>query len=175
MASCRSRRRRHPRLGVAARRLEDVPLALTASSSDKFCASGWLGQRRRFSSRSERPHRWPTMSPSRTRSASRAVQNSEPPVVPSAPDKQHQPPVFSDEALALRFAERHASDLRFVAAWNKWLSWDGRRWRFDVTLRAYRFRARHLPRGRRRMQQTEARRRDRERQNCGRRRASGAG
>ena len=27
------------------------------------------------------------------------------------------PPAFSDEAVALRFAERHADDLRFVAAW----------------------------------------------------------
>jgi putative DNA primase/helicase len=56
---------------------------------------------------------------------------------PVGADKQHQPPVFSDEALALRFAERHSSDLRFVAAWNRWLRWDGGRWRFDVTLRAY--------------------------------------
>ena len=31
----------------------------------------------------------------------------EPPGVPIEADKQH-PPVFSDEALALRFAERHA-------------------------------------------------------------------
>jgi hypothetical protein len=34
-----------------------------------------------------------------------------------------QAPNNSDEALALRFAERHANDLRFVAAWGKWLSW----------------------------------------------------
>jgi putative DNA primase/helicase len=44
------------------------------------------------------------------------------------------PPAFSDEALALRFAEIHADKLRYVAAWNKWLSWDGIRWRFDTTL-----------------------------------------
>jgi hypothetical protein len=36
-----------------------------------------------------------------------------------------RPPAFSDEALALRFAERHAEDLRFVAAWGKWLVWNG--------------------------------------------------
>jgi putative DNA primase/helicase len=59
------------------------------------------------------------------------------PGLPIAANKQHRPPIFSDEALALRFAERHANDLRFVAAWNKWLSWDGSRWRFDVTLHAY--------------------------------------
>jgi putative DNA primase/helicase len=46
------------------------------------------------------------------------------------------PPEFSDEALALSFAERHAADLRFVAVWNKWLRWDGSRWRLDNTLHA---------------------------------------
>ena len=48
-----------------------------------------------------------------------------------------RPPVFSDEALALGFAELHASDLRYVAAWGRWLSWDGTRWQFDNTLAAY--------------------------------------
>lgn len=47
------------------------------------------------------------------------------------------PPAFSDEALALRFAERHRHDLRFVAAWGKWLSWDGARWKVDDTLAAF--------------------------------------
>ena len=46
-------------------------------------------------------------------------------------------PPFSDEALALRFAERHECDLRYVAAWTKWLRWDGARWRFDDTLHAF--------------------------------------
>jgi putative DNA primase/helicase len=49
----------------------------------------------------------------------------------------HRPPAFSDEALALHFAERHAGDLRFVAAWNKWLIWTGAHWRFDDTLHAF--------------------------------------
>ena len=48
-----------------------------------------------------------------------------------------RPPAFSDEAIALRFAERHAHDLRYVAAWSKWLIWDGKRWLFDDTLRAF--------------------------------------
>jgi putative DNA primase/helicase len=48
-------------------------------------------------------------------------------------------PAFSDEALALQFADRHAGDLRFVAAWNKWLVWDGRHWQFEETLRAWDF------------------------------------
>ena len=48
-------------------------------------------------------------------------------------------PAFSDEALALQLAERHAGDLRFVAAWNKWLIWEGTHWRFEETLRAWDF------------------------------------
>jgi putative DNA primase/helicase len=52
-----------------------------------------------------------------------------------APDDR--PPAFSDEALALRFAAIHAADLRFVAAWNKWLAWTGSHWRFDDTLGAF--------------------------------------
>lgn len=39
--------------------------------------------------------------------------------------------------MALRFADLHASDLRYVAAWGKWLIWDGARWKFDDTLAAY--------------------------------------
>jgi hypothetical protein len=35
------------------------------------------------------------------------------------------PPRFSDEDLALRFAAAHASNLRFVAMWGKWLFYDG--------------------------------------------------
>ena len=48
-----------------------------------------------------------------------------------------RPPEFSDEALALRFAEIHGADLRYVAAWNKWLRWDGARWQSDDTLMAF--------------------------------------
>lgn len=47
-----------------------------------------------------------------------------------------RPPDFSDEAIALEFAERHSGDLRFVAAWGKWLYWDGTCWKFDDTLLA---------------------------------------
>jgi putative DNA primase/helicase len=48
-----------------------------------------------------------------------------------------RPPEFSDDALALRFADRYASELRFVAAWSRWLRWDGKRWEFDDTLNAF--------------------------------------
>jgi hypothetical protein len=48
-----------------------------------------------------------------------------------------RPPAFTDEALALRFAERHAGDLRYVAAWGRWLQYDRGRWDFDDTLLAF--------------------------------------
>ena len=47
------------------------------------------------------------------------------------------PPQFADDALGLRFTERFADTLRFVAAWNRWMLWDGRVWRKDDTLRVY--------------------------------------
>jgi putative DNA primase/helicase len=53
------------------------------------------------------------------------------------PFDEPRPPTFSDEALALAFAERHAGDLRYVAEWDKWLRWDGRRWCVDKTLHAF--------------------------------------
>jgi putative DNA primase/helicase len=50
---------------------------------------------------------------------------------------EQRPPHFSDEALALRFAERHADVLRYVAAWGKWLTWNGQHWCFDDTLHVF--------------------------------------
>src|SRR5215204_525345 len=55
----------------------------------------------------------------------------------SAAVVEDRPPAFTDEALALRFAERHEPDLRYVAAWGRWLHCDGQRWRFDDTLLAF--------------------------------------
>jgi len=52
-------------------------------------------------------------------------------------DEGARPPAFADEALALRFAEQHASGLRYVDVWGRWLTWDGTRWQFDDTLAAY--------------------------------------
>jgi putative DNA primase/helicase len=46
-------------------------------------------------------------------------------------------PEFSDDALALEFTERHKGELRFVAKWGSWLYWDGTRWKFEDTLRAF--------------------------------------
>jgi putative DNA primase/helicase len=48
-----------------------------------------------------------------------------------------RPPAFSDEALALRFTEKHAEDTRYVAMWSKWLFWETAIWNVDVTLRAF--------------------------------------
>jgi len=48
-----------------------------------------------------------------------------------------QSPAFSDEALALKFAERHGDDLRYVVEWNQWIEWDGTRWAQDRTLKTF--------------------------------------
>jgi len=48
-----------------------------------------------------------------------------------------RPPAFSDEALALRFAETHTCDLRYVAAMAKWFAYDGVCWRIDDTMLAF--------------------------------------
>src|SRR5436305_13932194 len=46
-------------------------------------------------------------------------------------------PEHAEETLALRFAEAHAAELRYVAAWSKWLRWGGARWQHDDTLTAF--------------------------------------
>lgn len=51
-------------------------------------------------------------------------------------DEEALPPEYSDEALALRFAKCHADDARYVAQWDAWFLWDGRRWVKDETLKA---------------------------------------
>jgi putative DNA primase/helicase len=45
-----------------------------------------------------------------------------------------RPPAYSDEALALRFADQRTGERRYVAAFGKWLLYDGVRWRTDETL-----------------------------------------
>ena len=51
---------------------------------------------------------------------------------PTGPDDA-LPPEFSDEALALRFSNKHVCELRYVAGWGKWLRWTGTRWLIDAT------------------------------------------
>jgi putative DNA primase/helicase len=46
-------------------------------------------------------------------------------------------PPTAEDSIALRFAERHADELRYVAVWGWWLSYDGARWTRDETLRAF--------------------------------------
>lgn len=54
-----------------------------------------------------------------------------------AAEAEIRPPAFTDEALAIRFAECHADDLRYVSAWGKWLRWTGTHWELDDTLLAF--------------------------------------
>src|SRR3954451_24236321 len=46
-------------------------------------------------------------------------------------------PEFSEDALALEFSARHKHELRYVKKWGSWLLWDGTRWRFENTYRAF--------------------------------------
>jgi hypothetical protein len=59
-------------------------------------------------------------------------------VVPAdSPADDLRPPEFSDDSIALTFANSHEDDLRHVAEWNRWLSWGGAQWREDRTLKAF--------------------------------------
>lgn len=51
--------------------------------------------------------------------------------------EDRQPPEFTDEALALRFSERYAATLRYVAPWGRWFEWTGRVWEADTTMRTF--------------------------------------
>jgi putative DNA primase/helicase len=51
----------------------------------------------------------------------------------AVPEDAADAPAFSEEDLALQFATRHADDTRYVAAWNRWLRFDGMRWKYDET------------------------------------------
>jgi hypothetical protein len=62
-----------------------------------------------------------------------SFRNTAPPTPPPLDDA----PRFSDEDLALRFANEHAHRLRYVAEWNKWVQWDGVRWQFDKDLSTF--------------------------------------
>jgi putative DNA primase/helicase len=47
------------------------------------------------------------------------------------------PPVenlFTEDAMAQRFAERHADNLRYIARKGQWFQWDLARWREEETL-----------------------------------------
>ena len=63
-----------------------------------------------------------------------AAANTEP---PEQSQQGHIAPAGSEEDLALKFADRHAAELRYVAAWNKWLRWEKGCWQPDATLAVY--------------------------------------
>jgi putative DNA primase/helicase len=44
---------------------------------------------------------------------------------------------LTEDALALRFSERHADDLRYIATKGTWLKWDGARWYPEATHMAF--------------------------------------
>ena len=44
---------------------------------------------------------------------------------------------LTEDALALRFSERHAEDLRYIATKGIWLKWDGARWYPEATHLAF--------------------------------------
>ncbi len=46
-------------------------------------------------------------------------------------------PQFTEDRLALDFASTHANELRYVAAWGKWLAWTGTYWEFENTLAVF--------------------------------------
>jgi putative DNA primase/helicase len=48
-----------------------------------------------------------------------------------------RPPAFTDDDLALRFADRHVDDLRYVAVWAKWMHYAGTIWATDETRLAF--------------------------------------
>ncbi len=48
-----------------------------------------------------------------------------------------EPVGLSDDELALRFSERHGHLVRYVAAWDRWLIWDGARFAHDDRRRVF--------------------------------------
>jgi putative DNA primase/helicase len=54
-----------------------------------------------------------------------------------APPDGATPPEFSDEALALQFAHKHAVELRYVASLGRWHVWTGSHWRTDDTMQVF--------------------------------------
>jgi putative DNA primase/helicase len=53
------------------------------------------------------------------------------------PKRAGEPAEFSDDAIALRFAACHQSELRHVAQWGKWILWRQSHWQEDDTLKVF--------------------------------------
>lgn len=58
-------------------------------------------------------------------------------IVEEAEEVQEVAPPYSDEYLAVRFADRHAHEARHVAINNKWLHYGGDKWHVDKTRLTY--------------------------------------
>ena len=48
-----------------------------------------------------------------------------------APRRSYEQPELNDIGNAEHFAKLHGDRLKYVHAWNKWLVWDGCRWKLD--------------------------------------------
>jgi putative DNA primase/helicase len=46
-------------------------------------------------------------------------------------------PAGLQDKVALEFAARHVESYRYVAIWNRWMKWEGHRWRVEDTLAAF--------------------------------------
>ena len=46
----------------------------------------------------------------------------------SEDDSQSEAPLFSEDAIALKFSAIYGDDLRYVAPWGRWLIWNGKPW-----------------------------------------------
>lgn len=66
-----------------------------------------------------------------------AAREPKPGAIENRLDGEVTSPVFSDDALALKFAEQHGDKMRYVAAWKRWLMWNDGRWCFDEKLLHY--------------------------------------
>jgi putative DNA primase/helicase len=59
------------------------------------------------------------------------------PPVPRVEVDSDQVPAFSQEALAMQFADMHSSALRYVSKQSRWLIYDGTRWLPDEKMRIF--------------------------------------
>jgi putative DNA primase/helicase len=54
-----------------------------------------------------------------------------------AEEADDAPAEFSDDALALRFTEKHGDELRYTSQWGRWNRWNGHQWKEDDTIAVY--------------------------------------
>lgn len=79
----------------------------------------------------------PATPPPRGRPALTVVGNAAVAAPPPAPECEVIPERFSEDNAALKFSDRHADELRYVAGWGRWLKWDGSRWAHEDTLEVF--------------------------------------